>query len=148
VAKTTKLKLEGTPESWLCVDCGVNTAPGMFGRGELEWAFEVAEAKGEKVVNRITPGSEIYTVRDEVWKAAGMKPMGGCLCIGCLEKRLGRELRPKDFPSDRNFNRPDLPGTERLKERRKSQWQPRTSLGNVNGDKSDDRIENLREARP
>ena len=27
-----------------------------------------------------------------------MEPYGGCLCIGCLEKRIGRKLKPKDFP--------------------------------------------------
>ena len=28
-----------TPESWLCVDCGINTAPGMLNRVEMERAF-------------------------------------------------------------------------------------------------------------
>src|SRR5215475_4640415 len=59
---------------------------------------------------------EIYTVGDAVWKKAGMEPMGGCLCIGCLERRLGRKLRPKDFPARDEFN--ILPGTKRLIERR------------------------------
>ena len=59
---------------------------------------------------------EVYTVRDSVWKAAGMEPMGGCLCIGCLEGRLGRRLIPKDFPRRHPFN--SLPGTERLIARR------------------------------
>lgn len=39
----------------------------------------------------------------------------GCLCIGCLELRLGRRLVPKDFP-EHPFNR--MPGTRRLMERR------------------------------
>jgi hypothetical protein len=59
---------------------------------------------------------EVYTVRDSVWKAAAIEPMGGCLCIGCLEKRLGRRLTPKDFLRRHPFN--SLPGTERLTERR------------------------------
>ena len=46
----------------------------------------------------------------------GMEPTGGCLCVGCLEKRLGRSLRPKDFPRRDEFN--ILPGTKRLIERR------------------------------
>jgi hypothetical protein len=33
-----------------------------------------------------------------------MDPMGGCLCIGCLEKRLNRVLRPKDFQRGHPFN--------------------------------------------
>ena len=40
----------------------------------------------------------------------------GCLCIGCLEQRIGRKLMPMDFP-DHVFNT-DLPGTPRLMERR------------------------------
>jgi hypothetical protein len=59
---------------------------------------------------------EIYTVRDAVWKKAGMEPMGGCLCISCLEKRLGRKLKPKDFPAHDAFN--VSPGAKRLIERR------------------------------
>lgn len=40
-------------------------------------------------------------VEDEVWLEAGMKHPrregDGFLCIGCLEKRLGRTLRARDF---------------------------------------------------
>jgi hypothetical protein len=60
--------------------------------------------------------SEVYTVRDAVWKKAGMEPYGGCLCIGCLERRIGRRLKPKDFPRDHPFH--GLPGTPRLRNRR------------------------------
>jgi hypothetical protein len=42
-------------------------------------------------------GTEYYGVDSRVWKAAGMEPNGGCLCIGCLEQRLGRRLWPADF---------------------------------------------------
>jgi hypothetical protein len=49
-----------------------------------------------------------------------MEPRGGCLCIGCLEKRLGRKLRPKDFQRDHPFNRPNVPGTPRLMKREPS----------------------------
>ena len=47
-----------------------------------------------------------------------MEDFGGCLCIGCLEKRIGRKLKPKDFLRGHPFNRPQLPGTKRLLERR------------------------------
>jgi hypothetical protein len=43
------------------------------------------------------------------------KSYGGCLCIGCLEKRIGRRLIADDF-ADHPFN--SLPGTPRLMERR------------------------------
>jgi hypothetical protein len=36
-------------------------------------------------------------VRNAIWKAAGMAPDGGYLCIGCLEARLGRKLSARDF---------------------------------------------------
>jgi hypothetical protein len=108
------------PESWLCVDCGVNTAPGLFNRVQMERAFAAAGENG--VDQRIDSHSEVYQVRDAVWKRAGMEPEGGCLCIGCLEKRLGRRLKPKDFPHDAGLNDPRVPGTARLQKRRKN-WQ-------------------------
>ena len=80
-----------------------------------DWAGKGAE-------NTINDRSEIYAVKPKVWKAAKMEEMGGCLCIGCLEKRLGRELTPKDFIPGHPFNK--LPGTERLLSRRTRQWTP------------------------
>ena len=111
--------LEGLmPESWLCVDFGVGTAPGFSSRAEVEKAFF---ADGKDSVNQtIGFDAEVYTVRDAVWKASGMGPYGGCLCFGCLEKRLGRALRPKDFQKGHVFNT-RLPGTERLM-RREKRW--------------------------
>jgi hypothetical protein len=38
---------------------------------------------------------EYYMVTDAIWDAHG--PADGCLCIGCLENRMGRRLRPDDF---------------------------------------------------
>lgn len=38
-----------------------------------------------------------YMVRDDVWRAAGLRRRDFA-CIGCLEKRLLRPLRPDDFP--------------------------------------------------
>ncbi len=36
-------------------------------------------------------------VKPKIWKAAGMEEMSGCLCIGCLERRIGRMLAAEDF---------------------------------------------------
>jgi hypothetical protein len=106
-----------TPETWECVDCGVNTAHGFLSRVELEAAWRAA--KGDEIATlTINSQSEIYTVRERVWQAAGMEAFGGCLCIGCLEKRLGRRLRPKDFLRGHAFNNPNFPGTARLRDRR------------------------------
>jgi hypothetical protein len=41
--------------------------------------------------------NEYYMVRKSIWQATGLKHNDGCLCIGCLEARIGRELKPKDF---------------------------------------------------
>jgi hypothetical protein len=101
------------PESWCCIDCGVNTAPGFLTRAEVEAAFN---AGVEQIEETIDHHSEVYMVRAVIWKRAGMEPFGGCLCVGCLENRLGRRLKPKDF-CDHIFN--EMPGTARLLRRQK-----------------------------
>jgi hypothetical protein len=105
-----------TPESWLCVDCGVNTAPGSPNRKEAELDF----ALHGKSHFTVSDEAEVYTVKNEVWALTGLEGWGGCLCIGCLEKRIGRRLRPEDFLPDHPFNAPDFPATRRLRKRRGS----------------------------
>jgi len=101
-------------ESQCCIDCGYNTHPGAPPR---ELAEFLMNRDGTFPVT-FTPDSEVYMVRRAVWKAAGREPWGGCLCIGCIERRLGRKLRPKDFKRDHVFNNPELPCSERLRDRR------------------------------
>jgi hypothetical protein len=113
--QTKSIDREAAPDSWLCIDCGFNTGPGMLTRADLQKALD---SDNWPVYCRINQESEVYTVHDAVWDAAGIEPFGGCLCIGCLEQRLGRKLKPWDFPLDRGFNRPDAPGTQRLLKRR------------------------------
>ena len=55
-----------------CHDCGINTLPLDF-PDRAEW----------------------YMVTNKIWKAHGCGE--GFLCIGCLEKRMGRTLTAKDF---------------------------------------------------
>src|SRR6516165_8084405 len=38
----------------------------------------------------MTHDQEVYIVTKEVWQATGLEGWGGCLCTGCLEKRIGR----------------------------------------------------------
>lgn len=59
------------PDFFLCRDCDVDT-------GEIH---------------------EIYMVTNEVWTSAGASTESdwGCLCIGCLESRLKRQLMADDF---------------------------------------------------
>jgi hypothetical protein len=40
---------------------------------------------------------EYYMVYDNLWQEATEKKVKGCLCIGCLETRLGRQLTNVDF---------------------------------------------------
>jgi hypothetical protein len=63
-----------------CKDCGNDTTPSRRG----------AHNAGKH---------EYYMVKDRVWHAAGMLSSldGEILCIGCLEGRLGRRLKPRDF---------------------------------------------------
>jgi len=88
-------------------------------RAEIQDAVEVAMWRPDQgITMSIDERSEVYCVRDAVWKEAGMEPLGGCLCIGCLEKRLSRKLKRKDFKRGHPLNEPVVPGTPRLIERR------------------------------
>jgi hypothetical protein len=104
------------PESWACIDCGFNTAPGLPTRSQMSKAFTIiAKEREAKIDAYVDSSSEVYYVKPQTWKAAGIGVDGGCLCIGCLELRLGRNLTPKDFP-EHPFNR--MTGTKRLLDRR------------------------------
>ncbi len=78
-----------------CRDCGIDA-----------WMF----VENGRVVQ------EDYVVHDDVWAAGSGDASDGVLCIGCFERRLGRELRHDDFmyapfvmmgmtPSERYFAR-------------------------------------------
>jgi hypothetical protein len=79
-----------------CADCDRPTLtyrPGLgWAAGECEW----------------------YMVRDDVWRSAGMTLSGGCLCLECLERRIGRPLTGADFPARDFRNAPDRRHTPRL----------------------------------
>jgi hypothetical protein len=80
----------------LCVDCGVDAL------ALREW----------------------YIVHDELWAMAWVGrikpwhvPSQQILCVGCLERRIGRQLTADDFPDDVPLNR--LPeNSARLRDRR------------------------------
>jgi hypothetical protein len=93
--------------SAICIDCGVDTTPCTGKRG-----------------CRHTGRREYYMVRNRVWAEAGMRtglvhPYSGgdYLCIGCIERRIGRKLQFADF-TDVPVNDPDDPWkTRRLRSR-------------------------------
>jgi hypothetical protein len=71
---------------------------------------------------------EYYMVWDEIWDRAGAR--GGLLCVGCLERRLGRQLCAEDF-SDAPINSPRYSGGEspRLSARKQTCRHPQLELG-------------------
>lgn len=75
---------------WLCLDCKIDT--GKIG--------------------------EHYMLVDATWQLAHDSNKG-MLCVGCIEKRLGRELTPADFELDVpiNHNSPMWPKSDRLMKR-------------------------------
>jgi hypothetical protein len=94
--------------SYICKDCGVDTTP-------------CTGKRGCRHIGRW----EHYMVLDEVWARACMplidpadpKGASGYLCIGCLEKRVGRKLHFADF-TGAPINDPDHPwNTRRLRSR-------------------------------
>jgi len=101
-------------ESWLCIDCGVNTAPGVPDGPQTRLDFAL-NGQSEFRHDRNT---EVYSVKNALWEQAGMRPWNGCLCIGCLERRIGRQLRPKDFARHDEKVWARMPCTERLLNRR------------------------------
>jgi hypothetical protein len=106
------LSLKGVySEHHNCIDCGINTHPGAPPRQLAEFLMN----RDRSLPISVSDECEVYFVHHAVWKKAGMEPHGGCLCVGCLERRIGRKLKPSDFP-DHPLN--DLPGTQRLLDRR------------------------------
>jgi hypothetical protein len=57
----------------------------------------------EETSFRVDRADEYYMVRDALWRKAHPQQKGK-LCIGCLERRLGCRLRPRDF-TDAPINR-------------------------------------------
>lgn len=78
----------------ICADCGQDTTPCTGKRG-----------------CRHAGRWEYYMVRNNLWALKGVGD--GYLCIGCLERRIGRKLRPRDFTTA-PINEPDPWDTPRL----------------------------------
>jgi hypothetical protein len=108
------------PDSYICVDCGMDTWPGHQTRAAVEQSMRAARAAGKEwrgTTITFTAETEVYYVHPHVWAASGIDFWSGCLCIGCLESRIGRQLQSFDFIPDSGFNNPNLPGTIRRLER-------------------------------
>jgi hypothetical protein len=68
----------------------------MSERRAMREALFMAHARGRCLDCGIDTyeAGEYYVVRDEIWP---LPVDGGMLCVGCLEKRLGRRLQRADF---------------------------------------------------
>jgi hypothetical protein len=63
---------------------------------------------------------EQYMLLDDVWAAAARDladAPGVMLCVGCVERRLGRELTRDDFDWSLGINSPSKMSTDRLANR-------------------------------
>ena len=71
------------------------------GRGRSDGRRRGGWASWEACINchvNVYDVDEYYMVHDDVWAASGMGFNDDqMLCVGCLERRLGRRLRPFDF---------------------------------------------------
>jgi hypothetical protein len=69
-------------------------------------------------------------LRDDVWAAAAgdlADTYGVMLCIGCVERRLGRGLTPEDFDWSLSINEPSEMDTDRLADRKGQRRTPRSA---------------------
>ena len=61
------------------------------------------------------PASQWFQVLDAVWDQSGLGPFDGCLCVRCLERRLGRPLDWRDLDPDAGpINQPTETDAPRL----------------------------------
>jgi hypothetical protein len=78
-----------------CLDCGTPLLPG--GR---------------------EPAREWFMLRPDAWAQTGLAPDDGYLCVGCIERRIGRPLDGADLSGELPINQPneaDSPRTRELK---------------------------------
>ena len=76
--KMAKPDLRGKlPESWACVDCGINTAPDLLNREQMEQGL-ARDWSNQGVHQSVGERSELYMVKAKIWNAANIGEMSGC----------------------------------------------------------------------
>jgi hypothetical protein len=107
-----------------CGDCGMPTTP-YRDREPADGSYERYVRRGGQWYElgggdlgvEVDGAWEWYMVTDEVWEEAHDGEHGrGYLCVGCLEKRLGRQLTARDFTLTK-MNAPSLSNSPRLADR-------------------------------
>ena len=104
----------------ICADCHCSVG------GMGEWCM-----LKNKIWEKVWPGTAQRSVRDKM-------PMKHNLCIGCIEKRLGRRLNGRDFDMRINHNKPDdprrqFPMSRRLRSRFASKTEPTATASAITG---------------
>ena len=100
-----------------CADCRMNVTPCPKSKRLPLGNGWPAPAHGP----RCWGSWEQYMLRDDVWAAAAgdlADTHGVMLCIGCVERRLGRELTRDDFNWSLGINSPSEMDTDRLADRK------------------------------
>ena len=110
------------PESWCCVDCNVNTAPGFLNRVGMEVAIAaLGDQWGKKGVG-VTERSMTTRRSTPCAMRSGRKPgwrRKAAACASAVSKSgSGASSSPKDFVRDHPFNDPYYPTTPRFRDRR------------------------------
>lgn len=73
-----------------CMDCGTDTTP-------CRNAQNCPHHKRHQCRHNSPLPWEWYMIEDDLWAAIVGPGARGFLCIGCLERRLGRQLNRADF---------------------------------------------------
>src|SRR5262249_10220981 len=127
--------LHHTPDNWDCIDCGRDTLPGsnyrlfkMLGlpvslRGSVKAGTKKRPSTIEISLQPPTHNAEMFALHSRIWRAAGAPD--GCLCVGCVERRIGRKLTSRDFLKRHPLNKPASYVSRRLRDRRGDKPSPR-----------------------
>jgi hypothetical protein len=97
------LEQMGLPQSEIAIALSYLPLQGGYCDCEVAWNVDMTDPKPLVSLDCDDCGAdfdEYYMVEDAVWAAGGLEPDGGMLCIGCLERRLGRRLKRDDFKSN------------------------------------------------
>ena len=66
------------------------------------------------IPNGREPAREWFMLRPEVWALTGLAPLGGRLCLGCTEVRIGRPLTGDDLTGELPINQPNEADSPRM----------------------------------
>lgn len=95
IRKLTKVSLQTSSDEWLIRN--LHGADSLRQAREIFKEWKTAKLDKWRCRDCKTVYPEDYMVYDNVWRAAGLEPKVGRVCLSCLEKRLGSPLMIEDF---------------------------------------------------